>query len=432
MEKIMKDYESLMKDSVNKKSRRKKKRKTSRSNPDTTPIARIVQAEDGTQRLVPTSSADTTSPDFQRLLGPQGSLTTALGLQSDPTLGLGSTGFQNVGQGGTGCPTGTSSCNSDPFFHFPNLKRDSGNCLYVPTFSDVPMTLNMVAYFVQSILDEINIEDFRQEINKEVNKVANDIVYGNIYFNYIPVAVLFLLIVWILVIQGVLDWKIGLYFTVLLIVIYFLAFTLLDTKTRSIVDDITSKTKGAVTNKLSEKQNNILCNLIKSYYTSLSHMVLPEAAICGTPGVTGGTGTTTFGPCDCFDTGIQINFGPTGFQQEIDLDVPYPSILINEQLRVQGNQRCLGINNEQTLLPIIDDVCPCLSGIPFPYDISKLTDQEKTNLINCIATNIPGVTGTNLDTIAEELLFKCSADPQSENLGLCSIVSGIAGCSTRS
>lgn len=43
-------------------------------------IARIVQNPDGTRRLEPTGLADTTSPEFQRLLGPQGSLASRLGL----------------------------------------------------------------------------------------------------------------------------------------------------------------------------------------------------------------------------------------------------------------------------------------------------------------------------------------------------------------
>ena len=317
-------------------------------------IARIVQNPDGTRRLEPTGLADTTSSEFQRLLGPQGSLASRLGLS----------GIENGSGSGEDkkCPTGATGCNNDPFFHFPDLDQDSGNCLYVPTFNDVPVTISMLTYLFDAFFKEVPLQEVQQTIDQESKTIINDIVYGNIYFNYIPLTVLLLVVIWVFIIHGAINWETGVLLTVVIITVLWLSYALFDTYSRSITGDTFTRIYDEVRDNFEAKNEAIICNILKGYYTAVNHMILPEAAICSSP--TSPTGP--LGPCDC--SGIKI---------------PNPAIIINDQIRIGGEERCNGIDNTQTLLPIIDKACPCISGVQ-GFNLAGISKKEKAELLNCV------------------------------------------------
>ena len=351
-------------------------------------IARIVQNPDGTRRLEPTGLADTTSPEFQRLLGPQGSLASRLGLS----------GIENGFGSGSGfgsspdkkCPTGATGCNIDPFFHFPDLDRDSANCLYVPTFNDVPVTISMLTYLFNAFFKEVSLQEVQQTIDQEYKTTINDIVYGNIYFNYIPLTVLLQAVIWVFIIHGTINWETGVLLTVVIITVLWLSYALFDTYSRNITGDIFTRIYDEVKDNFEAKNEAIICNILKGYYTAVNHMILPQAAICSSP--TSPTGS--LGPCGCSDIeGIKI---------------PNPAIIINDQIRIGGEERCNGIENNQTLLPIIDKACPCLSGIQ-GFNLAGISKKEKAELLNCVVKGFDSATLKNpAFKIIEERLGKCT------------------------
>ena len=327
-------------------------------------IARIVQNPDGTSRLEPTALADTTSLDFQRLLGPQGSLASTLGI---PGIGVSST---------TDCPTGTTGCFVDPFFHFPDLDRDTADCLYVPSFNDVPITISMATYFSDSFFKEVPFQEVTNTINKKTKDIINDIVYGNIFFNYIPLAALLLIVIWVLIIHGSINWETGVFLTAVIITVLWLGYLLFDTFIRGFTGDVFTQVFDEVLDNFNDKNEAIICNILKGYYAALNHMILPEAAICSS--LTG----DNVGPCDCFDTGIKLpDSGGT-------LKLPNPAIIINDQIRVGGEQRCNGINNNDTLLPVIDKACPCIRDID-GFTLSGLSSKRKAELLDCMLDTLP-------------------------------------------
>ena len=350
---------------------------TDQCNPDQA-IARIVQNPDGTQRIEPTEMADRSSEDFQRLFGPQGSLASTLGVAGAAATSISSE-----------CPTGPTGCNPDPFFHFPDLVKDTADCLYIPSFNDVPVTISMATYFTQAFLKEVPFQEVTNTINTETRDIINDIVYGNIYFNYAPLAVLLLVIVWVFIIHGAIDWETGVFLSAVIISVLWLGYLLFDTFTRGITGDVFTRIVDEVVDAFEAKNEAIICNILKGYYAGVSHMILPEAALCSSP-----TGDTP-GPCDCFDTGIRIE--TEGSSKTLKL--PNPAIIINDQIRVGGKERCNGINNNDTLLPIIDKACPCISDID-GFTLSGLSTERKTDLLDCI-----------LDTLPKDLLEKNPQNP---------------------
>ncbi len=399
-----------------------------------TAIARIVQNLDGTQRLVPSSTADPTSSAFQLLLGPQGSLTTALGIQGvapSPAPATTITPATTLTPSVTtltpsvttltsslanGCPTGATGCNPDPFFHFPDLEKDTANCLYIPTFTDVPITLSMAVYFVQAFLKEVNTDTLLSEINKEVKTIVDKVVHGNLVYNYLPMAILLILIVWVLVIHGTLNWKTGVFLTAIVITVFWLGFLLLDAATRGISGDVLSKTKNKAVETFGEKNGAIICNLLKGYYAGVSHMILPEAAICSSP-----TGLS-FNPCNCIDTGLDV--GP------VSLKLPSPAIIINNQIRLGGEERCNGINNDNTLLPIIEAACPCIKDID-GFTLSKLSKEKKEDLLDCVLNTLPTslTTGTGCSSKGHCLVKNCmDKEIGLKNLEICGFVDSAVIC----
>lgn len=380
-----------------------------RIQPDRT-VARIVTNLDGSQRLVPSSTADPTSSEFQRLLGPQGSLTTALGIEGvSPTVGATT----------TTCPTGPTGCSSDPYFHFPDLERDSGDCLYVPTFNDVPMTISMATYFAQAFLKEVSPDKIVDEINQDIKNVFDKVVNANVAFNYVPIAVLLLVIVWILVLHSVIDWQTGVFLTAIIVAVLWLGYLLLDTTIRSDISTVASKTRDSVVNTLSVKNEDIICNILKGYYTAVSHMFVPQASIC--PQITQGpTGPAGLDPCACFNTG----FIPEGFKDPVK--IPKPAVIINDQLAAQGDKRCFGINNNDTLLPIIDAACPCVKDVE-GFSLSNLSPKQREEFLNCVLDTLPG-TGTTLEEKIASLIGGC-AFPKPSQAGLCALITKSVACS---
>ena len=322
-------------------------------------IARIVQNPDGSRRLEPTGLADTTSPEFQRLLGPQGSLASRLGLS---------------GIGTTDCPTGATGCSDDPFFHFPDLDRDSGDCLYVPTFNDVPVTISMLTYLFDAFFKEVPFQEVQQTIDQESKNIINDIVYGNIFFNYIPLTVLLLVIIWVFIIHGAINWETGVFLTAIIITVLWLGYALFDTYSRGVTGSTFTRIYDEVRDNFEAKNKAIICNILKGYYTAVNHMVLPEAAICSSP-------TGAPGPCDCFNLGII----PGGGEREVK--IPNPAIIINDQIRIGGKERCNGINNNETLLPIIDKACPCISDLE-GFTLSGISKEKRKELLDCVQKDL--------------------------------------------
>jgi len=371
-------------------------------------IARIVQNPDGTRRLEPTGLADTTSPEFQRLLGSQaqGSLASRLGLS----------GIDN------GCPTGPTGCNNNPFFHFPDLDQDSGNCLYIPTFSDVPVTISMLTYLFNAFFKEVPLQEVQQTIDQEYKTIISDIVYGNIYFNYIPLTVLLLVVIWVFIIHGTINWETGVLLTVVIITVLWLSYALFDTYTRSITGDTFTRIYDEVRDNFEAKNEAIICNILKGYYTAVNHMILPEAAVCKSSPLSGFTGG-----CGCINTGIQKTITRTVFGVKvpvpIDIAVPNPINIINRQIGIGGPNRCDGINNNNTLLPLIDKVCPCISGIE-GFTLAGLSKDKEEELFDCLLEAIGFKEEADLDK-----LLNCSKSDTKLNDGLCALSCPIIQCS---
>ncbi len=414
MEDLMKDYANLMMQTQDPPI----------FDQSETAVARIVQNLDGTRRLVPSSTADPTSPEFQLLLGPQGSLTNALGIQGIAPSTTPSA--PSTTPSGTGplfpvviCSTGATGCNPDPFFHFPDLEKDTADCLYIPTFTDVPITLSMAAYFAQAFLKEVNVDTLLSEINKEVKTIVDGVVYGNIVFNYLPMAILLVLILWVLVIHGTLNWQTGVFLTAIVITVLWLGFLLLDAATREISGDVLSKSKNKAVETFGEKNEAIICNLLKGYYAGVSHMILPEAAICKS--------SLSLGPCDCIDTGLKVKVEGL----PLSLGLPSPATIINNQIKLGGEERCNGINNDNTLLPIIEAVCPCIKDID-GFTLSKLSKEKKEELLDCALDALPTslTTGTPCKTKIECLIQNCmDKEIEPKNPGICGLVDRAIICS---
>jgi len=383
-------------------------------------IARIVQNPDGTRRLEPTGLADTTSPEFQRLLGPQGSLASRLGL-SGIENGFGS-GFGSGSGSGEDkkCFTGATGCNNDPFFHFPDLDRDSANCLYVPTFNDVPVTISMLTYLFDAFFKEVPLQEVQQTIDQEYKTTINDIVYGNIYFNYIPLTVLLLVVIWVFIIHGAINWETGVLLTVVIITVLWLSYALFDTYSRSITGDIFTRIYDEVRDNFQAKNEAIICNILKGYYTAVNHMILPEAAVCKSSRLWGPTG------CGCINTGIQKTITRTvdglKIKVPIDIAVPNPINIINRQIEIGGPNRCDGINNNNTLLPLIDKACPCISDIE-GFTLAGLSEDKKEDLFDCVLEAI----GFKEEVDLENLL-NCSKPDTKLNDGLCALSCPIIQC----
>ncbi len=138
-----------------------------------------------------------------------------------------------------------------------------------------------------------------------------------------------------------------------------------------------------------DKNEAIICNILKGYYAAVNHMILPEAAICSSPM------GDNIGPCDCFDTGIEISVDKT-------LKLPNPAIIINDQIRIGGEQRCNGINNNDTLLPVIDKACPCIRDID-GFTLSGLSSERKAELLDCMLDTLPK------DLFIQNPLFPCTS-----------------------
>jgi len=372
-------------------------------------IAHIVQNPDGTRRLEPSRIADTTSPEFQRLLGPQGTLAATLGIQ-----GVGAAGP-------TGCPTGATGCYVDPFFHFPDLDRDSADCLYIPTFNDVPMTISMATYFFDAFFKEVPFQEVQNTINQESKEIINDIVYGNIYFNYVPLTVLLLVIIWVFIIHGTINWETGVFLTAVIITVLWLGFLLFDTYTRGITGDVFTRIYDEVENNFQAKNEAIICNILKGYYTAVNHMMLPEAAICKSSNLASPTG------CGCIDTGISKTFKHRGKSVTANVKIPNPTNIINRQIQLGGMNRCDGIDNSQTLLPIIDETCPCISDVQ-GFTLSELSEAKKTELFDCVLDKIGLESDLEIDVLK---LFACSDPGSTFNKGLCALVCPTLQCSTQ-
>lgn len=393
----MKDYEDLMKE-IRKASSKESKSccNRQRARDKDRSVARIVHNADGTQRLVPASTANVSSPEFQRLLGPQGTLTTALGVQGVSPMGV----FGTIGTTG---PTG-ATCNPDPYFHFPNLDKDSGNCTYIPTFTDVPMTLSMAAYFAQAFLKEVSPDKIIDKIDEDVKNVINKVVDGNLYFNYVPIATLILLIVWVLVIHGVFKWQTGLFLTIIVIAVLWLGYLLLDTTIREDVSKVVSTASRNAVDSFRVKNEDIICNLLKGYYTAVNHMILPEAAICKV----GATGTC-----------LPIPGSPTGTLA--GFLIPDPATIINGQIATGGDQRCNGINNNDTLIPVLDELCPCIENVD-GFTLSNLTEKQKEELLKCIEKRLGGEGGLIFEAL------NCGTENSTLNPGLCALICETARC----
>lgn len=379
------------------------------------PLARIVENTDGTRRLVPTSKADPTSSEFQRLFGPQGTLTDVLGVGGVSTNGM---VMDGVGPlllttssetptppafgAAEGCPTGATGCNPDPYFHFPDLEKDSGDCLYIPTFNDVPVTLSMAVYFAQAFLKEVPGDKILQDIDSELKEVFNKIVEGNLFFNYVPIATIIIVLVWVMVIHGLFDWKAGLLLTFVFIAILWVGYLLLDLTVREDISTVATKTTSTVKDSFSVKNEDIIGNIIKGYYTAVNHMILPEAAICN-------VGAT--GAC------LPIPSAPTGFGGIL---IPNPASIINGQIAVGGERRCDCINNNDTLIPVIDSLSPCIKDVE-GFTLANLTEKQKEEFFKCI---FDAVGGNQAVKEAE----KCGTPESTLNPGLCALVCGVARC----
>jgi len=106
-------------------------------------------------------------------------------------------------------------------------------------------------------------------------------------------------------------------------------------------------------------------------------MILPEAAICSSP-------TGAPGPCDCFNTGIKKNFPGLG---EKEIKISNPAAVINGQIIIGGEERCNGIDNNQTLLPVIDKLCPCISGVQ-GFNLAGISQEKKEELLDCVEKDL--------------------------------------------
>lgn len=400
------------------------------------PLDRVVENTDGTRLSIPTSKSDPTSSEFQGLFGRRETLTDSLGIGGVRTNGMIMDGMSpfvsNLGSvGGSGCPTGATGCNPDPYFHFPDLQKDSGDCLYIPTFTDVPITLSMAAYFVQAFLKEVSPDKILEDVDSELKDVFNKIVEGNLFFNYIPIAVIIIVLVWVMVIHGLFDWKAGLLLTFVFIAILWLGYLLLDLTVRENVSTVATKTTSTVKDSFSLKNEDILGNLLKGYYTAVNHMILPETAICGDSPTGGSTGT--FGSCGCFDTGKQVTIE----SEDFSLKIPVPSLIINDQIKTGGDLRCVGIDNSKTLLPTIDRFIPCIKDIK-DLNLSNISNTQKEKLANCFLDSLPSsviqCSSNTKNTIEEKLNclgtgceFNRDGTLEKEP-ALCSIVNGILDC----
>ena len=394
-------------------------------------IGQIIEEDNGRNRLLVNEGVIVNGCEFQRLFGPQGTLTDTLGLQnptSPPTSTSTSPFLLNglLGTSPTGCPTGATGCNPDPYFHIPNLDEDSGDCLYIPTFFDTPMTPAMAVYLVEALLKEVSPDTILEEIDNEVKKALNRISEGNLLFNYIPIGIIFIVLVWVMVIYGLFDWKAGLLLTFVIIAVFWLGYMLLDVTIREDTSKVATNSSTRLQSRVTEKNDSILGNIIKAYYTATNHMILPEAAICG-DSPTGSTGT--FGDCGCFDTGFQFTVADTEFEAKI----PLPSLIINDQIKTGGDLRCVGIDNSKTLLPAIENSLPCLEGVD-GFDISRINNTDKEAIAECVLDSLPDSltncgSGTSTRDKLECLAISCE-DPEKSaaNPAVCSLVSQILEC----
>ena len=422
-------------------------------NCQTLPVARIAKDKEGRERIVPASNIDPTSPAFQKLFGQKGTVTNFLGIGSDTQLSsqinpppLTPFDIPTINPPPLipfdipittpvdipiECPKGKKNCNPDPYFHFPDLQKDSGDCLYIPTFTDVPITISMATYFIQAVLKEISSDKILKDIDGELKNVFNKIVEGNLFFNYIPIAVIIIVLVWVMVIHGLFDWKAGLLLTFVFIAVFWLGYLLLDLTVRENVSTVATKSTSTLKNSFSLKNEDIIGNIIKGYYTALNHMILPEAAICKS------SPTGSNSSCGCFTTSktvtvnLQFPFGPT----KLPIKVPLPAIIINDQIKTGGNLRCVGIDNNKTLLPTIDKLTPCIKDVK-GFNLSNLTGEEKEKLASCALYSLPQkatqCSGNTKNTIDEKLLCLlgyCGNNPAEEEEALCKLFANILQCS---
>jgi len=393
-------------------------------------IGQLIEGVDGRNQLLLDDSVDVNGCEFQRLFGPQGTLTDALGLRSPspaPTNPFILSG--GFGTSPTGCPTGATGCNPDPYFHIPSLEKDSGDCVYIPTFFDTPVTLSMAVYLVEALLKEVSPDTILEEIDDEIKKALNKISEGNLLFNYIPIGIVFIVLVWVMVVYGLFDWKAGLLLTSVIVAVFWMGYMLLDVTIREDTSKVATNSGMRLQSRAVEKKDNILGNIIKAYYTATNHMILPEAAICGNS-PTGSTGT--FGDCGCFNTGFKFTVG-----REFEAKIPLPSLIVNDQIKTGGDLRCVSIDNSKTLLPAIENALPCLQGVD-GFDISQLSDKDKEAIAECVLDSLPDSltncgSGTSTRDKLECLAISC-ADPEKSaaNPAVCSLVAQLLGCTLNS
>jgi len=100
-------------------------------------------------------------------------------------------------------------------------------------------------------------------------------------------------------------------------------------------------------------------------------------------------------------------------------------VIINDQLAAQGDKRCFGINNNDTLLPTIDAVCPCVKDVE-GFSLSNLSPKQREEFLNCVVSALPG-TGTTLEEKITSLSVDC-AFPEPSQAGLCALITKSVGC----
>jgi hypothetical protein len=290
------------------------------------------------------------------------------------------------------CPTGPF-CNN-PLFHFPNLTADTAtDCTYVPSFNDVPLTISMAVYFAQAFLEVVPFQQITDIIDGEVQTITNDLTYSLLLFTYLPLAIVIILVVWVLVIARAIDWQTGVLLTTVIVVLLWLFYIFYDTFTRDQKLELFTEIRDVVITAFEANNEDIICNLLKAYYAGLTRMIIPESSICAPS------------PQSCLQTGIPLSctdaekLSGGRFKVELDnIEVPYPSTIIDALVKTSSTSRCLCVENKNTLLPLIDDLCPCIKDIN-GFSLANTSSSQQNELLSCLASSLP----STLPPAAQEL-----------------------------
>jgi hypothetical protein len=251
----------------------------------------------------------------------------------------------------------------------------------------------MATYFAQAFLEVVPFQQVTDIIDGEVQTITNDLTYSLLLFTYLPMGILIILFIWVLVIARAIDWQTGVLLTTVIVVLLWLFYILYDTFTRDQKLELFTQIRDAVVTAFETNNEEIICNVLKAYYAGLTHMIIPESSICAPS------------PGSCIKTGIPLScqdaerLSGGRFQVQLDnIEVPYPSTIIDALVKTSSSSRCLCVENKNTLLPLIDDLCPCIKDVN-GFTLANTSSSQQNELLSCLASSLP----STLPPAAQEL-----------------------------